>query len=52
MGLAGAETQASQSAIRNPKSAFLSQAYDEWAAIEKSLIERAEKKITIENAKL
>ena len=47
-GFAAAEIQASQSAIRNRKSAFPLRAYDQWPAIEKDLVERAEKKITIE----
>jgi hypothetical protein len=47
-GFTAAEIQASQSAIRNPKSAFPLRAYDQWPAIEKSLVERAKEKITIE----
>jgi hypothetical protein len=47
-GFTAAEIQASQSTIRNPKSAFPLRAHDQWPAIEKGLIERAEKKITIE----
>jgi hypothetical protein len=47
-GFTAAEIQASQSAIRNAKSAFPLRAYDQWPAIEKSLVERAERKIKIE----
>jgi hypothetical protein len=47
-GFTAAEIQASQSEIRNPKSAFPLRANDQWPAIEKSLVERAETKIMIE----
>jgi hypothetical protein len=43
-GFTAADIRASQSAIRNPKSAFL---FEQWPAIEKGLVERGEKKIRI-----
>ena len=46
-GFTAAEIQASQSAIRNPKSAFPLRVHDQWPAVETRLVERAEKKIVI-----
>jgi hypothetical protein len=47
-GFTAAEIRASQSAIRNPKSAFPLQAHDQWLVIEKGLVEQAERKIKID----